>query len=350
MNTGPVSRAFHRARLGNAAQMCCAQTRQPGRGGRNSITVALLLATVCLNSASACDLCAIYAAAQAHGETGQGPFAGVAEQFTHFGTLQFEGEEVSNPADQHLDSSVTQLFGGYNFNDRIGLQLNLPVIYRSFRRPNELGGIDSGTESGIGDLSLLGNVLAYSRQKKHSTVLLNLQGGMKFPTGDTSRLQEEFYEVEDPIGPPSGIHGHDLTLGTGSFDGVIGGSLFARSGKFFMNGVVQYAIRTTGDYDYLFANDLTWAGGPGAFLLLRDELTLSLAALVSGETKGRDTFQGTTAQDTGVTAVYLGPQINFTWSDKLSVHVGADLPVSVENTALQTVPDYRVRAGVTWRF
>src|SRR5207248_6444890 len=102
---------------------------------------------------------------------------------------------------------------------------------------------------------------------------------------------------------------------------------------------VQYAIRTTGDIDYRFANDLTWAGGPGFLLLLRDKYTFALQAVVSGETKGRDTFQGAKADDTGVTAVYLGPQFTFTWSDKLSAEAGIDLPVSIRNTALQTVPD-----------
>ena len=72
--------------------------------------------------------------------------------------------------------------------------------------------------------------------------------------------------------------------------------------------------------------------------------------IVSGETKARDTFQGARAEDTGVTAVYLGPQINYRWSDRLSAEVGVDLPVSMSNTALQLVPDWRVRAAVTWHF
>ena len=78
--------------------------------------------------------------------------------------------------------------------------------------------------------------------------------------------------------------------------------------------------------------------------------SLSLQAVVSGEHKGLDTFQGADAEDTGVTSVYLGSQINLTWSDKWSANVGVDIPVSIENTALQTVPDYRVRAGLIWRF
>jgi hypothetical protein len=311
----------------------------------------LILITAALaRSTWACDLCAIYSATQAQGEAGKGPFAGMAEQFTHFGTVQVDGTEIPNEAGQYLDSSVSQVFAGYNFNDRVGLQFNLPVIYRAFKRPDGLGGIDYGNESGIGDISLLGNWVAYSHQKKHSTLLFNVLGGVKFPTGSTSRIKEEFNEIEEPIGPLSGIHGHDLTLGSGSFDGIVGGTLFARSRRLFLSSSVQYAIRTEGDYEYQFANDLTWAGGPGVFLVLRDELSLSLQVVVSGEYKGQDTFQGTTAEDTGVTSVYLGPQINFTWSDKLSAQIGADLPVSLDNTALQTVPDYRIRAGVTWRF
>jgi len=41
-------------------------------------------------------------------------------------------------------------------------------------------------------------------------------GGAKFPSVDSSRLQEEFHEIEIESAPESGIHEHDLTLGTGS--------------------------------------------------------------------------------------------------------------------------------------
>src|SRR5437763_12078516 len=170
----------------------------------------------------ACDLCAIYAATQARGEIGAGFFTGVAEQFTHFGTVQVQGEEVPNPSGQYLDSSISQTFVGYNFNDRFGIQFNLPVIYRSFKRPDEMGGIERGTESGIGDISLLGNFIAYQHLGDNSTLNWNLLGGIKFPTGSTDRIKEEFNEVEEPVGPVSGIHGHDLTLGTGSYDGIMG--------------------------------------------------------------------------------------------------------------------------------
>ena len=54
--------------------------------------------------------------------------------------------------------------------------------------------------------------------------------------------------------------------------------------------------------------------------------------------------------DTTVTSVYLGPQISHTWSSKLSALAARDFPVSLAASGEQLVPDYRVRAAVTWRF
>src|SRR6266446_505723 len=207
--------------------------------------------------ATACDLCGCYTpqlealphsdvtallgrpvgTAAAERSWMSGLYGAVAEQFTHFGTVQIDGREVGNPTDQHLDSSITQLVAGYSFNTRIALQLNVPLIYRSFQRPEGFA-IDHGTESGLGDVSLLGKLVLFHTEAggkremnfddpKSPRMLVHepdftlsavFIGGVKFPTGDSSRLKEEFNEMEVEGAPPSGIHGHDLTLGTGSYD------------------------------------------------------------------------------------------------------------------------------------
>src|SRR4029077_18412048 len=86
----------------------------------SSVHMKILFPTVlfaaCAQPALTCDLCAIYAATEAQG-SGSGFFGGVAEQFTHFDTLQEDGHKVSNTIDQHIESSVSQIFAGYNFND-----------------------------------------------------------------------------------------------------------------------------------------------------------------------------------------------------------------------------------------
>jgi hypothetical protein len=301
--------------------------------------VTIFLAAVLMRAAVACDLCAIYAATEAQGGSGKGFFGGVAEQYTYFNTLQVDGHDVSNEGDQYLKSSVSQVFAGYNFTERFGVQFNLPVIYRSYGYQAA-----RGSESGIGDVSLIGNVRLYEKLSEHFTFTWTGLGGVKFPTGSTAQLNPDQPEFAPGIG------GHDLTLGSGSYDGLLGTGFYAHWKRVFLTGSMQYAIRTEGAYDYKFANDWTWISGPGVYLLLGDKHTLSLQAVVSGETKGLDTLNGETVDDTGVTSVFLGPQLSYTWSSRLSAMVGVDLPVSIVSSGEQVVPTYRVRGAVTFRF
>jgi hypothetical protein len=368
-----------------------------------SKTLLLLFSALAAGSASACDLCAIYNIADLHGSA-SGVRLGISTQFTHFGTLQQDGSEIGNPKGQRLDSAITQLLLGYNFTERFGLQLSVPFIYREFRRPE--GDIMRNDETaGIGDVSLIANYVFLRHTSEKLNVVWSGFAGVKFPTGSTRRLAEETREdhhhgagvpaaeteheeaeeghVHDEheadhevaaarrrhlvhagevhetpsdaasaeVGlPESGIHGHDLSLGSGSWDGLIGTSLFVQSRRAFFSGTVQYAIRSEGDYDYRYANDLIWSGGPGIFLVLEEDFTIAIQANCSGEHKPRDRFRGSRSEDTGITAVYLGPEVSATWKDRVSINVGADFPVHIDNTALQIVPDYRLRAAVTVRF
>jgi hypothetical protein len=302
-------------------------------------------------AADACDLCAIYSATNASGLDGRGFRAGLAEQFTHEGTLKDDGVTQPNPFGQHLDSSITQIFGAYDFNKWAGVQLTLPVIIRSFKRV-ENGAPESGTVSGIGDITLLGRFQPYQKFTEHFSFVWHLLGGIKFPTGSTSRLKEELNEEAEPADPNlrSGVHGHDLTLGSGSFDGVVGTTLFTRWHRFLATSDIQYSIRSRGTIDYRFANDLHWAVGLGGYAFLKHSFTLAAQVKVSGEHKGLDDLAGEPAEDTGITSVFLGPEFLFTWKEHLSANLGADIPVLIHNTAFQAVPDYRIRAAVSWRF
>jgi hypothetical protein len=307
-----------------------------------------ILVAACAQPALACDLCAIYSATKAQGVNNTGLFGGLAEQFTHFGTLQEDGHEVPNTIDQHIDSSISQVFLGYNFTDRVGVQFNLPLIYREFRRPHGAI-IENGTQFGIGDASLIGNYIVYRSLHKDYTLNWNVLGGIKFPTGSSSHLKEPDVESENGL-PPSGIAGHDLALGSGSFDGVLGTDIYARWNRLFLSAGFQYAARSEGDFGHQYANDFTWAGGPGYYIALTDDFTIALQALVSGESKGKDTAHNAPDEDSAITSVFLGPQIDITWSTHLSATVGVDIPLSIDNSGLQVVPDYRVHAALIWRF
>lgn len=299
--------------------------------------------------AMACDLCAVYTATEAQGLTKSGFQIGISEQFTRFGSVKIEGSKVSNNVNQFENSSITQVLLGYNFSDQAGMQLNVPYIYRSFQRPRGLN-TDQGSESGLGDISLLGHFIPYRIDNADFTLVWNALGGLKFPTGSTKRLKEELTESVADGAFPSGIHGHDLTLGTGSLDEIVGTTVHARWKKFFFSGNAQIAFRNPGAIGYLFANDFIWNAGVGKYLALEHEKTLALELNASGENKGVDRLGGVPQNDTGITSVFLGPKFLATWKGAFSTEVAVAFPVSIHNTGLQVVPDYRVRGSLNWRF
>lgn len=310
--------------------------------------LAFVIVLTASNLALACDLCAIYRADEAK-ESNPGFNVGVFEQFTHYGTLQKSGHEVPNTADQYLDSSITQLFAGYQF-ERFGVQANIPYIHRAFRRTGPQG-IDSGVSAGLGDISLLGNFRAYEHLTTDTIFIWTLLGGAKFPTGSSYRIKEETHESEPAPGfPESGIHGHDLARGSGSYDGIIGTMAAFHWKRFFTTAGVQYVIRTKGDFDYQYANDLSFNIKPGYFLYVSHESTVGMQFAMTGETKGKDTFRGQDAVDTAITSVFLGPEFSFTWKEMLSAGLGAEFPVINHNTSFQAVPDYKLHAAINWRF
>ena len=188
-----------------------------------------------------------------------------------------------------------------------------------------------------------------ARGEPDFSATLNLSAGLKFPTGDSSRIKEEFNETEVEGAPESGIHGHDLALGTGSYDGVFGAQLFLRYKAVFFQAETQFTWRGQGRYSYRYANDFSWNGGPGVFLFRHDDKSLGLQCAVSGETKGFDTFLGAPATDTGITSLYVGPRIVASFG-RVNGEVGIDLPAIMNTTDFQTTADYRVRAALTIRF
>ena len=49
-------------------------------------------------------------------------------------------------------------------------------------------------------------------------------------------------------------------------------------------------------------------------------------------------------------AWYAAPGLIFTWGEHFSASLNVDVPLRIYNRAFQTVPDYRIRAGITYRF
>jgi hypothetical protein len=239
---------------------------------------------------------------------------------------------------------------------------------------------------------------------------VTFSGGVKLPTGDSDRLQEETEEpekirrlvvtepptfriVQEPIFrrvtllepgmpliqprtrliqigqfprvefspgkfeervvghvPRDPIRGKDLALGSGSVDAFLAANLYTRWHRLFLSGDARYTFRSEGAFDYRFADTFQWSGGPGLYFINCPGARVALQFICSGEVKGEDEFQGRERDDTALTAVFVGPAISATWKDRFSVQVGAELPAFVDNSGLQAVPDFRLQGSVSWQF
>jgi hypothetical protein len=333
------------------------------RASSRGLGCAALLVAIAPSVACACDLCSVYTAGMARGET-SGWFTGASEQFTRYDELRDEGHRIDADSGQYLDSSITQLFVGYGFSDRFAMQVNLPYIHRTFKRP-EGDAIEKGTESGIGDMAAVAQYTLVRHDDEDSNWFWRVLGGVKFGTGDSDRLREELdegdeaaaasaslpkHEGHDDEGAISGIHGHDLALGSGSTDFLIGTSAFYRSGRWYGSGDVQYAMRRTGDFDYRFGNDLLWTLSAGRFLVLEHDRTISLQLNLSGENKDFDELSGQRLDDTHSRVLFLGPEMGLTFGPRWSLDLRAEFPIDTYNSSIQTTASYRLRAALVATF
>ncbi len=324
------------------------------------LILALLLP---LQSPYACDLCAVYNKDIGSGDFGSGFSFGVTEQFIPCRTVQLDSRELppSILDDLFVDASMTHLVPTWNFSERFGVSANLPVVHKRFKRLQLTpAGVvsDSGTESGIGDLALIGRFTVLKLRDSRRALIVNLLAGVKCPTGDASRIEEEvdvtraldaIYGVGHQHAV-SGVHLRDIALGSGSFDGVFGVTANARWQRLFFNAQFQYYLRTPGESDYEFGDEWMLSGGPGAYLIQSKKVTLGLQLLASYDWMGSDRVLGRRNRNTGMSAFYLGPQINLSLGSRFSANAGVDVPLEIRNDGLQNVPDYRLHVGLNLGF
>jgi hypothetical protein len=310
------------------------------------LSLSLLLLAALGRPALACDSCALFVAEGGnHGFT-----ASVASQFTRFGTVWSGSARQHNPVAQYLNSSITQLTLGYDRGGRWQAQATLPSIRRTYLRPDHAL-IEQGRVSGIGDATLAVRYLALDREVANHAFSLGLLGGIEFGTGNADHLGDEVgaHFHHHANFPDSGIHGHDLALGSGSTDYVLGADAAWRNGRNFVRGALQYKLRRPGSFGYRLADETSWDISAGRYLVLADTHTFSAQALASAEHKGFDQLGGLGQVDTGFNARYAGARLTATVGLRFKADASFELPVRIRTTELLVVPDYRLRAACTWQ-
>jgi hypothetical protein len=157
----------------------------------------------------------------------------------------------------------------------------------------------------------------------------------------------------DPLGHSvASVHPHMLALGSGSYDGVFGLTVNARWRQWFLNGQFQYYLRTKGEAGFKYGDEVIVSGGPGVYVVSSDSWTLSFQLNALYDSMGRDELLGQVSNRTGQTAWYVAPFpfVALTIGEHFSGNVGVELPVRIANNGFQSVADYELRGGISWRF
>lgn len=328
----------------------------------------VLLLVLRAGVAAACDICALHSSTVLDPPR-RGFSIHVTEQYTSFNSYRgTDGRDL--PLDEWLQSSTTTLVVGYGFRAPFRVEASLPYVNREFYRLKD-DAADRDDVSGIGDLAVVGRYTPVDRVlTDRSLVRLELFAGLELPTGSSDELadngeEEEEGAHEDLSGesggrpqPPrhgggdssTGIHDEDLALGSGSVDLLLGMNAFATYRRMFATGGFQYSVRGHGDHGYRYANDLVFHLGAGGFPLLHAPFDLAVEARLTGETKGNDERRGETVTGSGVTALYLGPNLHVAGGERFRAAVGAQFPVLQNVSDLQLVADYRILASLGWQF
>ena len=331
-----------------------------------SLLSCVLLAAI---EASACDLCALYNSVESEQIQGGTFRLGLAEQFGSLSKIQEDGHKIDNMAHQHLQNSTIQAIGTYGITDSLGLSLTIPSIYRRYKRVED-GAIDKGSVSGLGDMSLIARGTVFKYNRGESSLIAQLYGGLKLPTGSSYLLAEshtdmgmgevhnnsstesmgEMSESEHAKHSVGAIHGHDLALGTGSLDVPFGASIFARQQRLFAVAEAWYTIRNKGAHGYEAADSLTWTAGPGVYLFSDKEMSIAVKANFSGEIKALDHSYGELEGSSGINASFVGPRFIANAQYRLHAELGMDFPLAIDNTGIQAVTTYRLMGAVVVRF
>jgi len=142
----------------------------------------------------------------------------------------------------------------------------------------------------------------------------------------------------------SAIHAHQLALGSGSWDAIVGLRADYEQGLWFADAMALGYIRTEGDHDYHYADDLYLSSHVGRVLHRTPVSELRLRGGILGEFRDADEQGGVSIDHSEFTAYYAQGTLIYS-AGALSGELGIDLPIEQESGAPSLVPESRIRAS-----
>ena len=256
------------------------------------------------------------------------------------------GEEHVHSVDRLLSLSASLAYG---VSDDLTLSARLPYVDRDNIREGEIEDGEAeahehGDANGIGDLSVLAQYRFFEHQYFDASVI----AGVKAPTGKTNekdggrRLDAEFQ--------PS----------TGSWDGLLGGSVSVDAGRVGVHSNVLYNLTTEGDQDTEIGDAFFYNLGI-VYSLSSDEqgdhhdhdhshLKWDLMLELNGEYREKNDVDGEQDENTGGDVIFLSPGVRLSSSNSWSLFLSVGKSVYDDFNGRQTDVDYRLVGGFGFAF
>jgi len=210
---------------------------------RPIILLTAFVATLGYN-ARACELCGCSASSQYLGILPEfyKQFIGVQYQYTSFTAKQPSLMDANDYETAYEFNNTMQIWGRYYVGKRVQLFGFLPYHINK--------GSDAGTAvnvSGIGDASVLANVVIFKHDTSETSWNQTLLGGggIKAPTGKYTGVT-----TLDEQGLPN------VQAGTGSWDFIVNANYTIRHQKMGVNVDASYTMTTANTADYKYGNRL----------------------------------------------------------------------------------------------
>jgi hypothetical protein len=330
-------------------------------------TCPLALATLLVVRTEACETCAVYSPPELRNLlSGEHDYNAKLNWFTRYSKLdvRLNGTSEEPNMGEEIDSYINQLSLEYVVTPKLKAQISVPYLHRDFKRLQD-DVLVSDDESGIGDISVLGKYRICKTEKNDTSFMVTLLAGIKTPTGDSDRLGEadhheepgsaHGHDAEESTGPggeseghaESAISGHDVALGSGSWDVFGGIKAEWAANNWLADLMAQYYLRTEGDFNYELADDLYVSADVGRILVQESDFAMSLRGGILGEFRDADKQNGVKINHTALDSWYAIVTAAAAWQAFIG-ELGVDFALDQDSGDATLVPDerFRISAGV----
>lgn len=226
----------------------------------------------------------------------------------------------------------------YGITAKAALFVTMPYVIKELKS-TENGSRRKRSDSGLGDITLLGKYRIYTKDYPGKTSRLSILGGIELPTGQD--------DEDDSFGrlPQS------LQWGSGSFDPIVGAAYTWQTLGYEVDIDFLYKFNTEGANDFEFGDllkyNVAYQHRVWPFELPEEGLysQLNLVLELNGQYQAKNKKNDVKIADSGGHTIFISPGIQFV-TERFIIESSIQLPVIQDLNGNQLETDYIMTAGV----